>query len=933
MTKKQLFAAVLASLTLASGATAVSAKNYDDVKEDSRAATEISILSDIGVIRGTSENEFSPDVPVTREQMATLLFRLMLGRDDAGRENTTAFADLYDPYYNGAISWANAAGYIRGTSANSFNPKGGITKQDAMTMLVRALGQENDSMNAGYPWSYINQAVRLGLDKGLEDVACTGTLTRGETAVILYNALTSELLIPKTAPNGAKIEESTSIIEEVFGYEMTDAVLSATNRYAIDGSPVVKNGFVTFRTADGKSMTVDGREIDGDADEHLGETFRLIVKTEGGVRTVLSAVPMCERTDFDSAVIDKKTVKIGDVRYTLVDEYSDALATNDNELKLYAYDGDAELEQIESVDELKPLLGFCRISLLCAEGEDAARIGILTPYKVGRLEIAADGRVNLADDRKDVDVKNAKEAVNGEYVLYYYNKNTNEIIIADTLDIVSGTVKRLTNSTAKIDNDIFDLGNETAGIRAEDLRAKLTLGKNATVAVYDGQIAAVIEGSVTASASKYLTALTDAYRIYEDGAFRYVMTAFLDGREQNIYVNDGAAQKGEVYRYVESDGEYRLIAAEAKDGVLESGAKAFVQNANGADEIALLIGDAKNSSVKVDGRNSFILRAGDAETLATAAGLSEVKFIVDENSEIVVCQNGGWSRKRGANLGDMEIADGAMIVAVFRNEVGNVETLSYLCVSDGSVGAYDPDAASVRILALGGQVFEDGRSWTEYIAYNCAKGEIETVLSQTGDLENGHDYRLDADGHVTGAEADMTAEGLVTGYTSGTVSIDGTAYAIAKDMRVIRITKDNKIEEVKYADLYMKHVEFLAAGGEAKLLIEGADPAFEAEMKDGVIEVTPDFDLDDLGDVVVTVKGLEKDGEAVSVEGMKAEAKDGRIAITLADGMKLEAGRHIVSFTLNSKNGSAEFTVEAEAEVPAEIPGESEADPAGEGNG
>ncbi|MCR5680909.1 MAG: S-layer homology domain-containing protein [Clostridiales bacterium] len=933
MTKKQLFAAVLASLTIASGATAVCAKNYDDVPENSRAATEISMLSDIGVIRGTSENEFSPDVPVTREQMATLLFRLMLGRDDAGRENTTAFRDLYDPYYNGAISWANAAGYIRGISETSFNPKGGITKQDAMTMIVRALGQESDNMNAGYPWSYINQAVRLGLDKNLEDVPYTATLTRGETAMILYNALTAELLIPKTAPNGTRIEESTSIIEEVFGYEMTDAVLVASNRYAIDGAPVVKNGFVSFIGADGKAMTVDGRQIAGDADEHLGETFRLIVKTDGGVRAVLSAVPMSVREDFDGAAIDKKTVKIGDNRYTLVEDYSDALATNDNELKLYVYDDDAVLGQIASVEDLKPFLGFCRISLLCTEGDDAAKIGILTPYKVGRLGIDADGHVNLADGRGDVDVKNEKNIVNGDYVLYYYNKNTSSLVIADALDIVSGTVKRLTSGTAKIDDGIYDLGNETAGIRADDIRAKLTLGKNATVAVYDGQIAAVIEGSVTVSASQYLTALSDAYRIYEDGAFRYIMTAFLDGEEQNIYVSDGAARKGEVYRYLESDGEYRLIAAEAKDGVLVSGAKAFVQNANSAEEIALLIEAAQNSSVEVNGRGSFLLKAGDADALATSAGLEEVRFIVDENSEIVVCQNGKWSRKRGANLGDMEIADGAKIVAVFGNEVGNVETLRYLCVSDGSVGAYDPDAASVRILGVNGQVYENGRSYTEYTAYSFASGAIETVLSVEADLENGHDYRLDAEGHVTGAEDAMTAEGVLTGYTSGTVSVDGTAYAIAKDMRSIRITKDSKVEDMKVTDLYLKHVEFIAADGEVKLLIEGADPQFAAEWKDGVIEVTPDFDLDDLGGVDVAVKGLEKDGEAVSIEGMKAEAKDGRIAITLADGMTLEAGTHTVSFTINSKNGSAEFTVEAEAEVPAENPGEGESDPADEGNG
>ena len=85
---KKILAPILAALILASTSTMVFAKNYDDVKAEHPARTEISILSDIGVIRGTSDKEFSPNDKVTREQMATLLFRLMLGRDDAGRVNT-----------------------------------------------------------------------------------------------------------------------------------------------------------------------------------------------------------------------------------------------------------------------------------------------------------------------------------------------------------------------------------------------------------------------------------------------------------------------------------------------------------------------------------------------------------------------------------------------------------------------------------------------------------------------------------------------------------------------------------------------------------------------------------------------------------------------------------------------------------------------------
>ena len=647
--RKKFLSTVLAALMIAGSATMTFAKTYDDVKEDNKAATEISILSDIGVIKGTSENEYSPDNPVTREQMATLLFRLMLGRDDAGRENTTGFTDLYEPYYNGAISWANAAGYILGTSKTTFNPTGGITKQDAMTMLVRALGQESDQMNAGYPWSYINMAVRLGLDRGLEDVAYTATLTRAETAKILYNAMTSELLVTKTAQNGSKYAESTSIIEEVFGYSMTDAVLTATNHYAIEGETVVKNGYVALTSEDGKVMTVDakGMHLDGEADEHLGEAFRVITKEENGRREALSAVPMTEKEEFDTAKIDKNRVKIGDQNYTLVKDYSDALATNENELKLYAYDEDGVLEQIGSVDELKPLLGFYKITMMRGEGEETAKRAILTPYKLGQLDVAADGKVNLADNRDDADVKNPDSAISGDYVLYYYNKSANELRIAEILEISAGSVRRLTATTAKIGDETYDLGNETAGIGAQAIHDKLALGSNATVVLHHNAIVGVIEGTVYTASSRYLAAVSDAYRIFENGEFRYIMT---DGEQKNIYVNDGAAKKGEVYRYTEQDGVYTLIAPETEDGRIVTGRREFVQKNGGLDEIALIIREAKNSEIALAGKNTYVLKAGDAEAQSSAADLKEIEFICTDDSVIAVNVNGKWVGKRGIGL-------------------------------------------------------------------------------------------------------------------------------------------------------------------------------------------------------------------------------------------------------------------------------------------
>mgnify|MGYP003550638985 CR=1 FL=1 len=75
---KRLLSGVLTSALLITCVPAVFAREYQDVTESNPAKDEIDILSDIGVIVGTSENEFSPEANVTREQMALLLFRLML---------------------------------------------------------------------------------------------------------------------------------------------------------------------------------------------------------------------------------------------------------------------------------------------------------------------------------------------------------------------------------------------------------------------------------------------------------------------------------------------------------------------------------------------------------------------------------------------------------------------------------------------------------------------------------------------------------------------------------------------------------------------------------------------------------------------------------------------------------------------------------------
>ncbi len=914
---KKYISTSLAALMVASCGTVTFAKSYDDVKDDNVAKTEISILSDIGVIKGTSDNEFSPAEFVTREQMSILLFRLMLGRDDAGRVNTTNFTDLYDPFYNGAISWANAAGYIIGTTHSTFNPTGGITKQDAMTMLVRALGQDNDKMNENYPWSYINAGIKLGLDRGLEKVDYTQTLTRAETAVILFNALTSEYLVGRITQNGNTYYESTSIIEEVFGYRMADATLISTNDYTVDGNRVVKNGYVTLECVndDGTfKITVPYADLglQGAANAHIGMKFRTIFSEEDGRYSVLSAVPMTTIEEFDTVTLNKDagTVQIGENKYTLVTEYSDELSTNNNELILYAYDEDGTIEIVTDLDELETLLGFYRVTLMHDGESNVAKRAFLRVFEMELLDIDKNGKINIAGGKtdKEITVYNPEKAISGDYVLYYYNAGAKELRIASILDIVDGTVKRITRNTAQIGDKLYDLGNAAAGISAESIRQKLVLGTSATVVIYKGAIVAVEEGVSISRESQYLVALNDAYRIYENGTFRYVLTAFINGEEKNIYVTDSSATAGKVYRYTETAGVYSLIEPKVEDGIILSGNTEFIQNNGDIYEIAYIIDAANGTTVELSGRNYYTIHNGSASGIASVAGLSGVNFVCDKDTVIIVNDGGKIMQNTGSYASTIQVNDGARVVAVFDNEVGSVETLKYLYISDGSLGNYDIDAEFVRVLAVNGQVFENGVAYVEYLVYNFHSGKVETRLSKNAELTVGSDYRCGTDDTITTEIADVVLEGFVNGYTSSTVSIDGSTYALADGVRVIRLTSSNAVQNISIADVYMRNIEFISENGEIVLIIESDAPTFTAAYESEKVLVTPDFDLSNFAEGEISVTGLKLGEETVSTEGYTvAVTLEGKIEVTPA--AALASGNYTLTFKIASKTFNVTFTV------------------------
>jgi len=158
--------------------------------------------------------------------------------------------------------------------------------------------------------------------------------------------------------------------------------------------------------------------------------------------------------------------------------------------------------------------------------------------------------------------------------------------------------------------------------------------------------------------------------------------------------------------------------------------------------------------------------------------------------------------------------------------------------------------------------------------------------------------------------------GFVTGYTSGTVSIDGSTYTHAAGMKVIRIVNDNgtfKTEDVKLADLYMKNVEFLSDKGQITFILEADAPEFTASANGQTITVTPDFDLANFADSRLTAAELtDKDGNKTDLTGSTvAFGAENTIEVTLAETIALENGEYKLTFKIGSKSFTVTFTYEA----------------------
>ncbi len=187
------------SSTGSSESGAAASQSFTDVKSSDWFFNAVNYVKEKGLMNGSSTTEFSPNQATTRGMIVTILYRLA-GSPEVTIDDE--FSDVKSgTYYEDAIAWANANNIAFGYSNGNFGPNDTITREQLATILYRYanfmgydVSKTSDlsgfsdaakvSSYAQEAFSWVNAAEMI-TGTSTTTLSPTGAATRAQVATIL----------------------------------------------------------------------------------------------------------------------------------------------------------------------------------------------------------------------------------------------------------------------------------------------------------------------------------------------------------------------------------------------------------------------------------------------------------------------------------------------------------------------------------------------------------------------------------------------------------------------------------------------------------------------------------------------------------------------------------------------------------------------------
>lgn len=287
--KKVLSFVLVLSMILGSFGMAFAAAPSDVVGKDYEDA--VNVLMELGVVEGYKDGTYRPEKVVTRAEMATLIIKA-LGLNDYA-VGKSSFSDMAGHWADAYVAYAASLGFISGYGDGTFRPNQTVTYDQAITMVVQALGYKAEYMVGGYPGAFVAQAKTLGMLDGIKSGAAGAN--RGDVATLLFNTLPVAFV---------RYDKNGSLEEIALQGDKKDTMLQRL------GVEVSTDYFV-----------VDERDADAalvNVTPYIGASVKAYLNDDGDIIAISEV-----QSTFMKGKLDDDTLTVDDVDYTL---NKDALA-------------------------------------------------------------------------------------------------------------------------------------------------------------------------------------------------------------------------------------------------------------------------------------------------------------------------------------------------------------------------------------------------------------------------------------------------------------------------------------------------------------------------------------------------------------------------------------------------------------------------------
>ncbi len=202
---KKVLSLVLALVMVLGSFGTVFAAAYPDVKGET--ADAVDRLSLLGILEGYPDGTFKPEGQITRAEFAAVAVRAkgLKAVAAAAQGLPTGFSDVPGTFWaSGVVGTAARLGIVNGVGNGQFAPQSPVKYEEAITMLVRALGYEAAAQaKGGYPYGYLIVANEIDLLEAVKGTQGTAA-TRGQVAQLTDNALEIAMMVQVGYGSAAK---------------------------------------------------------------------------------------------------------------------------------------------------------------------------------------------------------------------------------------------------------------------------------------------------------------------------------------------------------------------------------------------------------------------------------------------------------------------------------------------------------------------------------------------------------------------------------------------------------------------------------------------------------------------------------------------------------------------------------------------------------